>query len=354
MTPAWMLYGAYGFTGELLAREAVSRGHKPLLAGRNSDKLSALAESLGLDFVVFDLKDEALIARHLSDVDLVFHAAGPYTITAAPMIRACLASGTNYVDLTGEVPVFEYTFSHGEAAQRRGVFLISGLGFDVIPSDCLIAQTAARLPGADRLELGVCAIGKASAGTTKSMLEILAVGGLIRRDGDLVPCRLGRDVRTIHFPHGERLALALPWGDLATASRTTGIPNITTYFAYHPDAIRFIRLAGGLAQAVMRVKPLRRFYQKLVDWTVKGPDESALQHGRSYLWVRASAGDRESCEMWLETMEAYRFTAVAGVRAVECLLAARPVGALSPSQGLGSGFINDLPETTLVDALPPV
>ena len=59
----WMLYGAYGYTGKLIAEEAVRRSHKPVLAGRSGDQLAPLAEEMGLRYKVIGLDDsEALIA----------------------------------------------------------------------------------------------------------------------------------------------------------------------------------------------------------------------------------------------------------------------------------------------------
>lgn len=350
--PRWMLYGATGFTGALIAEEAVRRGHSPLLAGRSAAKLAPLAERLGLEWAAFDLSDEAAIARRLAGVGLVFHAAGPFMITAAPMLRACLISRTHYLDITGEIPVFEYTFAHDAAARRAGIAAISGAGFDVIPSDCLAAHVAARVPGAVTLEIGVNAIGRASAGTLRSMLEIMAGGGLVRRDGELRPYPLAGGMRTLRFTHRERCAAVVPWGDLSTAYRTTGIPNITTYLAYPPRLLRAIRVLGPLGQLVMQIAPLRRLAQAAAGLLAHGPDETLMARARSHVWARAAAPDGRAAQAWLDTVEAYRFTALAGVRAVERVLSAAPTGALSPAQALGADFPLEIEGTACHDALP--
>ncbi len=351
-SPPWMIYGANGYTGVLVAEEAVRRGHRPLLAGRSAGRLAPLAERLGLDYVAFSLDDEAVIARRLADVALVFHAAGPFTLTSAPMVRACLLCGVHYVDITGEINVFEHTFAHDEAARKRGILLISGLGFDVIASDCLAAHVAARAPDAVDLRIGISAIGRASVGTTRSLLEILARGGWVRRNGVLRPVLIGWDVRKVRFPHGERTALAIPWGDLSTAYRTTGIPNITTYFAYPPELIRLARVMALPGQAALSIRPVRRLFQRLVGWTVRNPEAAFRQRARSYLWARAADPEGRAAEAWLETVEAYTFTALAGVRAVERLLSASPVGALSPAQALGADFVLDIEGSRRHDSLP--
>lgn len=347
--PHWMLYGAYGYTGTLLAEEAVRRGHRPLLAGRNAAKLEPLARRLGLDYVAFDLQDEARSVQNLAAVELVLHAAGPFVLTSTPMQRACLVSGTSYLDITGEIPVFEQTFGQDEVARKRKIALISGAGFDVIPSDCLARYVAERVPGAVELETGIAAVARASAGTAKSMLEIFAAGGLVRRAGVLQPFPLGAGLRRIRFAHGEHLALPIPWGDLSTAYRTTGIPNITTYLAVPPGSIPMLQVMLPLSRPWLAFTPLRRWLQQVIAWTTAGPDANFREQGRSYLWARATDASGHAAEAWLETLEAYKFTALAGVRCVERVLAERPVGALAPAQVLGADFVLEIEGTTRSD-----
>ena len=347
----WMIYGAYGYSGELVAEEALRRGHRPVLAGRSEEKLVPVAERLGLDWVVVDLNHAQALAEAVAQVDLVFHAAGPFVHTSEPMIRGCLAAGTNYLDITGEIPVFQNTFSHDQAALQKGVALISGVGFDVVATDCMVEYVASQVPNAVELEVAVDALGSASAGTTKTMLEMLPQGGWRRRDGQLAPYRWGKGAKKIRFPHGERFAAPVPWGDLATAFQTTGIPNITTYKTFPKNAIRALRWTAPVSQRVMAVKPVRRALQKWVGKAVHGPDKETRQTERSCVWVRAADEGGREAEAWLETMEAYQFTAVSGVRCVERVLEDRPVGALTPALAFGADFVLDIEGTRRLDAL---
>lgn len=352
MTSAqWLIYGANGYTGQLVAEEAVRRGHRPLLAGRSADAVHRLAGRLGCEARVFGLDDSAAVVRGLRDVALVYHAAGPFVRTARPMLDACLIAGVHYLDITGEIPVLEHTFSKDAAARQRGILIASGMGFDVIPSDCLIAHVAGQVPDASRLDVGVQALGSASGGTAQSMLEIIAGGGLVRRGGQLATFRLGRGARILPFSNGPRSAAPIPWGDLATAYRTTGIPNITTYFAFRRGLIGLMQFAP-LAVPLLRVRPLRRLLQAIIRAAIQGPGETTRHTARSYLWAHAAAPDGRSAQGWLETLEGYQFTLVAGVRAVERVLDDAPVGALSPAQVLGADFVLDLPGTRRWDALP--
>ncbi len=338
----WMLYGATGFTGQLIAAEAVRRGHRPVLAGRAADRLAALAAQLGLQYVTFDLHNPATIARHLANVDLVLHAAGPFTQTSAPMLRACLATTTHYLDITGEITVFEQTFRHDQAARAAGVVLISGVGFDVVPTDCLASLVASQVPGAVELETGIDAIVQASSGTLRSMLEVMKEGGMVRHNGVLTPFPLGNGARHIRIGPVERLALPFPWGDLSTAYRTTGIPTIRSYLTLSPAVIRLLQIVSPVGQPLVTVTPIRRLLQHLAGWTAHGPDATMQQQGQAYVWARAIAADGRTAEARLQTPEVYRFTACAAVRYVEKVLTNHPIGALTPAQAAGADMVFEL------------
>lgn len=348
----WMLYGAYGYTGELVAEEALKRGHKPLLAGRSAEKLIPLAERLGLEYRVFSLDNSEALKNALNEVDLVFHAAGPFVYTASPMLDACLETNTHYVDITGEILVFKKTFGRDEVARQKNIAMISGVGFDIIPTDCLSSYVASKVPGATELEIAFQAISQTSAGTAKSALTGAPKGGTVRRDGKLIPYPLGKGARQIRFSHGkERWVMPIPWGDLETAYRATNIPNITVYMSYPPRMIQTLKLVGPLLPKLLSIKPIRQFAQKRAE-KMTGPDEQLRQKGKSYIWARASDGKGNEAQAWLETMEAYQLTAVGGVRSVEKIFEQSPVGALTPSQAFGADFVLEFEGTKRFDAIP--
>ncbi|NOX61780.1 MAG: NAD(P)H-binding protein [Chloroflexi bacterium] len=350
-TGAWLLYGAYGYTGRLLAEEALRRGHRPLLAGRSEARLGALAERLGLDYRVFGLEDERALAAAIAEFDLVLHAAGPFVFTAPPMMRACIASRTHYLDITGEIPVFEQAFTLNQAARDAGIALLPGVGLDVIPTDCLARFVAQRAPDATELELALASVGgSTSAGTAHTMLKGLHKGNVVRRQGRYQPIPFGWGQRRVRFMDRERTVIAIPWGDLATAFRTTGIPNITTYMAFPSSMIRWIRRVGGLLPTLFASRSARRMVHALIDRLVRGPNETQLQRGRTYIWARA-AGPQSESEAWLVTPQGYRFTALAGVRCVERILAQPPVGAITPALAFGADFVLEIPDVERSAAL---
>src|SRR5262245_4018191 len=148
---SFLLYGANGYTGELIAREAVRRGLAPTLAGRTHEKLAPLGEQLGLKVRAFKLEDPAALQDSVADARLVLHCAGPFSATCGPMLQACLKAKVHYLDISGEISSFEYAHARHLEAQTRGVVVCPGVGFDVVPSDCLAATLKEHLPDANAL-----------------------------------------------------------------------------------------------------------------------------------------------------------------------------------------------------------
>src|SRR3954469_15939722 len=224
----FLIYGATGYTGELIAREAKRRGLSPVLAARSADRLAALASELGFEQRVFGLdRPSEIAAGQLAGVRVVLNCAGPFSATGGKMIDACLQARVHYLDITGEIDVLEQSFCKDDSARRAGIVICSGVGFDVIPTDCLALALKEALPDATELALGFYSSSRLSPGTAKSSIEGAALGGRVRRDGRLVSVPFGSDIRYIDFGDGRgaRPATSLPWGDVSTAYRTTGIPN---------------------------------------------------------------------------------------------------------------------------------
>jgi short subunit dehydrogenase-like uncharacterized protein len=333
----FLIYGANGYTGQLIAREAVRRGHRPMLGGRNAEKLAPLAKELGLEARAFPLD-----RPQLEGIDAVLHCAGPFVHTSAPMVRACINAGAHYLDITGEIAVFESVMSMTDDAERAGVTLIPGVGFDVVPTDCLGAMLAARLPGATELELAFYSPGaEISRGTLKTMIESIGDGGAIRRDGKIVRVPPAWEAKEIAFSAGSRMAMTIPWGDVSTAFHTTGIPNIRVYTAASPKSIARMRRVRPFLP-LLGITPIKRLLQAFANRR-SGPDEARRASGRTYLWGRVSDGKRE-VTMTMTTPEGYAFTVISALTAVEQLLASpkRP-GSFTPAKFFGAEFVTTLP-----------
>jgi short subunit dehydrogenase-like uncharacterized protein len=334
-----MIYGANGYTGGLVARLAVARGRQPLLAGRDADAVGALATELGLDHVVVRLDDPVALRAALSRVRTVAHCAGPFAATAGAMLDACLATGTHYLDVNGDIEVFEAVFGRHDDAVAAGIVALPGAGFDVVPTDCLAGRLARALPTATHLELAFRAGGGPSPGTARSVLDGMAGGGRVRRDGVLVTTRAGVPRRRVPFPSGDGAVAAIRWGDLVTAYRSTGIPNITTYTQV-PLGGR-----GGALAGVLGAAPLLGVARRLVSAWVTGPDAKRRSRTRSEVWgeVSDTSGERRSAT--LTGPNAYDLTADSVVAALGLLskLSTRPApGTWTPSQAFGPGYVETL------------
>jgi len=333
----WMLYGATGTTGTLIAEEAVRRGHQPLLASRSADALATLGKRLDLPWVAFGLDAPDRLQRAVADVDVVLNAAGPFIATAPPLVEACLAAGTHYLDLAGELPALRHLFAHDQAARERNVTLIGGVGFGVVVSNSLVTYVADQLPGATTLEVAVKTDNQlTSQGATKSVLEALAGGGRVYREGHLVPFRLGKGLKILHFPDGPVAILPVPSGDLEAAYRATGIANITAYIPFRRSAAFLLPLVQwGLAH-----RSLRRRLEAAVEQ--RGPRQRASRadgERTSYAWARATNQNGQQVEAWLALGEGYQFTAASSVQAVEQVLRGHLSGVLTPAQAFGADFV---------------
>jgi short subunit dehydrogenase-like uncharacterized protein len=330
-----------------------------VLAGRDRAKLEALARELDLPSVVVALGDRSALIHALEQVQTVCHAAGPFVHTSQPLVEACLVARTNYLDITGELPVFQQIFSRHEEAVRFGVALLPGVGFDVVPSDCLARFVANSVKSATELELAFAMVGRASAGTLKASFEGILRGNYVRRQGALREIPLGQGVRRVQFSDRPRTALPIPWGDLESAYRTTGIANITTYMGVPHTPARLLsralpvtsRLLPKLA-SVLGQPALRRAILSMIEARATNPDEAERARSRAYLWARASSSEGESREAWLETADGYAFTAESAVLSLERLAALGPVGALTPASAFGADFVLEVGGSVRYEQLP--
>ncbi|HKN98069.1 MAG TPA: saccharopine dehydrogenase NADP-binding domain-containing protein [Pseudonocardiaceae bacterium] len=347
----WMVYGAYGYTGELVAKQAVARGELPVLAGRSAEKLAPVAERLGCPQVVVALDDRSALRAALADVDVVAHCAGPFARTSADMVDACLDTGTHYLDITGEIDVFEAIYARHDEAEQAGVVLLPGGGFDVVPTDCLAAMLAERLPGASELELAFTLGGGISGGTLKTAIEGVGAGGRARVDGELRSVPLAHRTVVAEFPSGPKRATAIPWGDVSSAFRSTGIPTVTTYMVL-PGA-DLIGRGQQYLTPLLAMPSVRKAGAKLVDRLVRGPSEDRQAGRKAEVWGRVKHPDGHAVSGALTTPAAYRLTADAVVRGVARLVAGGvPPGAHTPSSAFGSGFVAELDGVHMGEDLP--
>lgn len=343
----WMIYGANGYTGELVAEEAVARGQRPVLAGRREEAVRPLAERLGCEHRVFDLTSGDAVAPRLEGIKALLLCAGPFSKTSKVAVDACLAAGAHYLDITGEIGVFEACHRRGEEAARAGCVVLPGVGFDVVPTDCLAASLAALLPDATELQLAFHGGSSPSKGTAKTMLEGIPQGGAIRVNGAITEVPLGWKTQEIPFNDKTRLAVTIPWGDVSTAYHSTGIPNIEVYMAAPPSMIRGMKMARPFRKLI-GLKPVQSVLARRIDARTQGPDAERRAAGRSEVWGRARNASGGEVEGTLTTPEGYRLTVLTSLASVQRLLAGGVApGAHTPSSAFGADFITSIEGCTL-------
>jgi len=343
----WMIYGANGYTGRLLLDHAVTRGERPLVAGRRENAIRPLAEKYGLPFRVFGLDDPDATVQAMHGIGTLLLAAGPFSATSAPAISACLKTHTNYLDITGEIAVFEAVQRRDTDAKAAGVTLLPGAGFDVVPSDCLAMSLHKELPEATHLSLAIAVVGSPGPGTVKTAVEGAAEGGWIRRAGKLerVPAAWRR--AKIPFAHGARWAMTIPWGDVSTAYWSTQIPDIEVFMAV-PRPVIWAATLGRPFLGLLRNATAQKTLKRLIDGLVTGGNEAVRKAGRSWVWGRVEDSSGRRVEGNVESMETTTLTAHTAVEiAVRLQKGEAAPGYTTPSLAFGAEFIRSFAHTRM-------
>lgn len=335
--PEWMIYGANGYMGSLIAREAKERGLRPILAGRNARALSRLGQELDCDIRIFDLTDSTAMVQQLTGMAAVLHCAGPFSVTSRPMLDACLRTGTHYLDITGEIAVSEAIFCRAEELVQARIIALPGVGFDVVPTDCLATLLKRHLPDATHLRLAFASQqSRLSRGTMKTLMEVLAQGCQIRQAGEIIEASPQR----IQIPFSDQVlpAISISWGDVSTAYYSTGIPTIEVYVG-GTKLVRQGQLLYRLRRLI-RTAPLQTVLKKLLDWTKAGPTEAEREGDECVLWGEVTNAAGKRVVLQLRTPEGYNLAKDAAVTAVVSVLEhGLSPGAYTPSLAFGPEFV---------------
>lgn len=326
----WMIYGANGYSGKLIAQHARTQGFDPILAGRNEQSVQALAKELSLDYKVFDLSNTDVVAENLKGIEVVIHCAGPFSSTAEPMIKGCLQSKAHYLDITGEVAVFEMAKSYDQQAKDAGIVICPGVGFDVIPTDCLASQLKDMMPDATHLALGFDSKSGFSPGTAKTSVEGLSKGGRVRKDGEIIQVPLAFKTRKIDFGNGEKLAMTIPWGDVSTAHFSTNIPNIEVYIPASPNLVKKLKRMNYI-RPLLGLGFVQNFMKNRIEKSVRGPSEKTRAKLNTYLWGEVKNAKGEVKTLRLECSNGYNLTMTGGVKMVEYVLKTDKSGYQTPT-----------------------
>jgi len=347
----WMIYGANGYTGKLTAEEARARGMTPVLAGRNRTAICELANKLGFESRIFDLEKSDDVARALNGMEIVLNCAGPFSSTSVKMLAGCMKSKTHYLDITGEISVFEDAHQRTEEFKRAGIVAMPGVGFDVVPSDCLGAMLKRELPDANFLKLAFKSrYGKLSPGTTKTMIEGLPQGGKIRKDGKVITVPSAYKIEQIVFKDRPELVVSIPWGDVSTAYYSTGIPNIEVFIGTSPRQINQMKWTSRLGW-LLGVGFVQKMMKDKIGRSVQGPTQEQRERDEMNIFgeVRNPAG--RSVTMRMRTPEGYSFTVDSSLACVRKLLEGTlPPGAYTPSMAFGPDFVRELEGVRMIEA----
>jgi short subunit dehydrogenase-like uncharacterized protein len=339
----WMIYGANGYTGRIVVDEAIKRDLKPILAGR-SDSIQELAEEKGLEYEIFDLSSIDNIALKLLNVSVLANCAGPFSATATSMIPACIQSNTHYIDITGEISIYDYAHSKHEEAVSSKVVLCPGVGSDVIPTDCLAVYLKDKCPDAEHLSMAWATKGsKPSKGTAKTAVEGLAHGGKVRRDGEIIKVPIAYKERLIDFGFGELNTMTIPWGDIFTAYHSTNIPNIEFYFSRPHKKVESLRKQLKYLR-FLKIRWIMNFIKRRIDkiWRPNTAEERA--NSKSYFWGEVIRPNGEKTVGRFSTADGYDLTAVGTVEVAEYLLGnIEQAGYFTPTTLMGKELIEKMP-----------
>lgn len=339
-----LIYGANGYSGRLIVKVAAAQKLPIILAGRNYHNIKHLAAAYKLPFRVFDLQDSVAIIEQLYDVKILINCAGPFPQTAPQLVAACLQTGTHYLDINGEIEQFEWMKQQDAAAQKAGILVLPGVGFDVVPSDCMAKMLAQNFPEGKKLTLAFMNKGGGiSHGTLTTMLTRLGKGGAARIQGQIKKMPLGALGKKIDFGYGKQFCMSIPWGDVSTAAHGTQLTDTVVYSAV-PIKVYCLLKGQFLFNWILRSKIFKKIAQRYIDKHVFGPTAEQNQQGRSLLWARLSAADGQYREMRLEGPESYWLTALATVYiARQCLNSTKLTGYHTPATAFGPNLIKQIP-----------
>nr|CAG4719352.1 unnamed protein product [Naegleria fowleri] len=380
----FMIYGCYGYTGELIVKLVRDCGllKKVVLAGRNRSSLEDMLKRLKIDkseveYQVFSLdQDSEVIDEQVRKVDLVLLVAGPFVITSKAMVESCLRCGAHYLDITGEAPVFQSILENDTVKKQAceiDIILMPGVGFDVVPTDCLskkleeefssrFGKEKTTQPNAQlelAINVGSTAV-QTSRGTTKSAINMLRQGtwGFPERvNGVIQP--MPRVVKEFPFYKNGQTAtqpvtcVSVPWGDIATAYVSTGVPNVRVYFSSSKNAatvakIMNIWLFNFLFFLFFNLPFVVPLMFKLIDWFMpKGPEENPESRVHIYgeLFHRDNPATYKVCGR-AQAKAGYLFTADSALLIALKILTKTGLkkhsGCLTPSLAFGADFLNEI------------
>ena len=314
------------------------------MAGRNEKAIGELAAELDLEFRIFDLNPHTLDAS-IAGMHLVLHCAGPFIATAEPMIDACIRCRIHYLDITGEINVFEMAKAKHREAAESGILVLPGAGFDVVPTDCISLHLKNRLPNATHLNLAFVTVnGGLSHGTASTMVGSLGSKGFERVNGELKKVPVGKKFLEVFFEGHRFFMMSIPWGDVSTAYTSTGIPNIVTYTGVPVSAYKILRFQF-LFNWILRTRFFRRAAARFVKRRIpSGPSVEIRKKARSFVFGEVTNSKNEKVSARLSGPDGYTMTAETSLLIAQKILSGQyPPGYHTPASLFGENLILEIP-----------
>ena len=343
---SFLLYGANGYTGKLIAKYAAQYGLNPILAGRREEAIKPLATELNLSYKVIDINNASQIKAALHEVKVVVHAAGPFADTARQMIDACLQTGTHYLDINGDIRVFEMIKSFDARAKEKNIMLMPGVGFDVVPTDCMALHLKNKLPDATQLKLAFASIGGGvSHGTAMTIVSKLGKGGASRKNGAIVREPIAKKGMWVNFGETKFFVMSIPWGDVSTAYYTTGIPDIESYTGVKPIAYRIMKVQW-LFNWLLRMQWVKSIIRKKIKSRPAGPSDEMRSKAKSFVWGEVSNAAGKKITDHFTCAEGYTLTALSSLIITKKILEGNfKTGYQTPASCYGENLVNEIPGT---------
>lgn len=324
-----MIYGAAGYTGRMASANAKAAGIDLVLAGRPKDeeKLVRLAAEMDAEYRLFAVDDVSGCEGSLCDIAVLLNCAGPFMRTAEPLMQACLASGTHYLDIAAELDSYRLAERYDEDAQAAGVMLLPGSGGSVALLGCLAGHAAKRVANPSKLSIALHVAGGFSRGSAVSASENVTTETLHRVDGELVS-RAADELREFDFGNGPATSFPVTLPELITIWRATDIPNIETY-VHVTD--------GAFPEGDLAAMP-------------DGPTLEEREANRYHAAVEVTGGDGTVVRSILDTVNGYTFTTLAAAEAARRVVGGEArAGFQTPAGLFGDGFAETIADTTIVD-----
>jgi short subunit dehydrogenase-like uncharacterized protein len=276
--PDVLLFGATGYTGRLTAHSLARRGASFVVAGRDETKLRALQDETGAeDARVAAVGDVDSLTKALSDVRVLITCVGPFMKLGRTAVDAALRAGVHYIDSTGEGPFIRDLIDHRhDDALRAGIAIAPAMGFDEVPGD-VVASMATR--GIDNAELVLTYAlpSAASAGTLRSVLDIIASPGQWVVDGTRTPIRAGRADRWAPMPPplGPRRGTAFPLAIGHLAPLHLDLTTFKTFVTVGPAERLGLKAFAPALRLGLGIPGGRTLLERLIDRAPEGPGEAA-------------------------------------------------------------------------------